>query len=49
MMQAEHQYLIDWYQRYGFIIKDKPRRLPGAIATIYRTVVNDGLHIQPYS
>jgi hypothetical protein len=42
-------YLIDWYQRNGFIIGDKPRRLPAAIATIYRTVVNDGLQIQPWS
>jgi hypothetical protein len=31
-------YLIEWYQRHGFIIGHEPKRLPNAVATIYREI-----------
>lgn len=35
---AKTPYLIDWYQQHGFTIGDQPKRLPNAIATIYREI-----------
>lgn len=31
-------YLIEWYQRHGFTIGHEPKRLPNAVATIYRQI-----------
>jgi GNAT superfamily N-acetyltransferase len=31
-------YLIEWYQRHGFTVGHEPKRLPNAVATIYREI-----------